>query len=1707
MSGRSCIPPLFKKELSEDNIVNIVENLFFLFFSIKESRSKKQALSILILYFKTHYNNSIVLGLKDFLVDNDFFTSDEIVDVEIETETKPNVEHDIFNGPSIRGHLDFDHQSSTQPTWLTTLKNCHKNWSLAKSVPAFSKVSKLISMLAALGLCELSHFNVDFNGVRIFSIGAYSKHVSAPDLMSALLDTVVYFAEGAYKFFETGDITTFLYTDSDAMQFEENYFKICEMSNFVRCGNLSKFENGQATEKEYDLLLVKTIESGQAILRGLSGPEKTIMSTKFEKLRKLRADFVQYRTSGQLRIAPFGLYIHGASAVGKSYVSALLMRLLLKMNDFDCSDERLMTLNPSDKFMSNAKSFVNGIFLDDVGNTKPDFCEEAFTQRMIDLINNIPYYANMAELDQKGKLALEPNVVVMTSNLMLDRLARIYSNDVMSIIRRCNIHLTVYVKPEYCIHGNQLNSEKVRNDFGSDPYPNVWEFDCFIADNTDDPKGELKKLFDERISLVEVIALLQEHSARHFKNQAVVVENSKNLGEKLELCPLCSLPTPMCKCCQFGINLPAEIKKSVDWILDHRILNVLYIFQDNQIYSKHVSTIIAFLKRKDRWEGPDTFRSFGHCSLLFALLWYLLFSVVNFVWFVSAIYFYLSSFYVFYKSKLIAISEFHGTVKYVFKSVRSQRAKKFFASCVVVAIAYKLIKRYRAFLQFQGNLLNPSAEEVDIRDKEANPWVGAYVQPVPQNLHIQCSKEQLINNVESNLCYLRLPHHPDGVAFCDIFFLKSNIAVIPQHMWHAEDMRYEVYHTQRVVANGDTAPHKRGHGILSRLHSYHIPGTDLCIVYIPGCGTWRDLTRFLPDSKIGDTHATMIYRRNEGTTVRLSTYMKKSDIVKVKNLEYSGHTYVLPIDTFCGLCMGTLISDTKPSLIAGFHLAGNGKHGASGFLTKNMVGSACSQLSKINSILLPHSDGNFPEKQCGVKLLDSTSVHQNSCVNYIPVDSVFNVYGSCPGRATYRSEVVKLPISDDITKVCGVPCLWGKPKMHPWKPFYVNLQNTSNPSLGFPAQALEWAVNDWLEPMLKLIKQKPWNKSVRPLTEVETVSGIDGQRFMNAMVGSTSIGVPLSGPKKNHMLALNPDDHPGHACPMVFDETIMTEVARLKAAYLSGERGYFILKASPKDEATKLDKDKVRIFFGCPGAALYILRQYLLSIIRFICMNPLVAECAVGINSHGPEWDQLAKHVTKYGKDRILAGDYKAYDTRMSSQLTLATYNMYVKIAEASGNYTQDDITIMKGAITDSCYPFISFNGDLISLHDLHISGTPITAVAGSGANSLMQRCAYYTVTQQENKKLEKFRDIASIQTFGDDTEGSVAKRAEHFNFISLQNFLADSGIEFTMPDKKSAPKKFLHIDETDFLKRRNVYCEELDQIMGALDKQSIFKSLHCVLKSKHVTTIQQAQMNIDGAIREIFLHGRDEYETLRAQLKEVATRNDVHGCLMLDVSYDEHMQNYKEKYYGAEPETKEVEEIFDFTFQSGTERYLSPKEYSRSRYVAKRATQRESDRKKGCIFEYEDETVKIVRRHHASNTIRGVEELPSFFAMKKNQRTTNFFDLLRIMPHKPCFYESEMTAPGHLPLGDIDLGFFVGGDREFAIFEMKKTLHKGCSAKNRRQVEAMVRHLSRYNRDATFHGFLARGTKIHHVASSGEPCKKVRKMELFLRCYSGVIL
>lgn len=118
------------------------------------------------------------------------------------------------------------------------------------------------------------------------------------------------------------------------------------------------------------------------------------------------------------------------------------------------------------------------------------------------------------------------------------------------------------------------------------------------------------------------------------------------------------------------------------------------------------------------------------------------------------------------------------------------------------------------------------------------------------------------------------------------------------------------------------------------------------------------------------------------------------------------------------------------------------------------------------------------------------------------------------------------------------------------------------------------------------------------------------------------------------------------------------------------------------------------------------------------------------------------------------------------------------------------------------------------------------------------------------------------------------------------------------MPDKESDPTEYMTDSEVDFLKRRNVYNPELDKYLAVLDEDSIFKSLHCILKSKALSNIEVSACNIDGALREWFFYGPEVYEMRREQMNQIAKRHDMsHMCRELCVPYEERFQAYCEQY------------------------------------------------------------------------------------------------------------------------------------------------------------------------------------------------------------------
>jgi hypothetical protein len=724
--------------------------------------------------------------------------------------------------------------------------------------------------------------------------------------------------------------------------------------------------------------------------------------------------------------------------------------------------------------------------------------------------------------------------------------------------------------------------------------------------------------------------------------------------------------------------------------------------------------------------------------------------------------------------------------------------------------------------------------------------------------------------------------------------LSSNVILIPNHY-------FSEFGDQLDCTFRKKNPEASGGKFVARIHvraSHLIPDSDLRVCYVPNGGSFKNLVNFFPTGEMPSIPFRLSWRKKDGDMIRAKG-MTSPGIVRTVHEFVGGMYRNLTINTFDGMCGATLISDTNGSVILGVHLGGTAGTpiGCYGSVTQQQLLTAFNALRTKEGVILSGEAGKFETTVLGVQILKSDPLHKKSALNFLPENSQVEYYGSCPGRSLTKTEVKVTPISEHITDVCGVPNIYRGPKLNPeWYGWQTCLANLAVPAHPYPHTLLEIAVKDYKEPLLEIFRSDMWRIS-KPLTDHENLCGIPGKKFMDAIKLNTSVGFPLSGPKRDHVIELEPtEEWPNNR---VLEKELMDEILRIEACYKRGERGYPIAKACKKDEI--LTKDKCRIFYGNALSLTYLIRKYYLPILRVLQMNPLVSECAVGINSHGPEWEEFHQHATKFGMDRLFGGDYGKYDQKLPSQLIFAALRILIDFAREC-DYSEEDIKVMEAMTGDIVFAYIAFNGDLIGLTEgTHISGNSLTVIINGICGSLNLRCFFYT--QYPCKSFEEravFRDSVAAMTYGDDNFGSVKTGFDKFNIKECSHFLAGYGQVYTMPDKKSELKEFLPPDEFEFLKRDSVYHPKLGVHVGALLDSSIYKSLHCFMRGKNcpLTEEHACAQNIDGALREWFNHGEEKYEQQRQLMTDVANRAGIsHMCTGLNTSYNERVADWVDTY------------------------------------------------------------------------------------------------------------------------------------------------------------------------------------------------------------------
>jgi len=1424
-------------------------------------------------------------------------------------------------------------ESENDPSWIEMMRGLTDNWKLITTNKAFEHLSTLISACVVMGFCEKEKTEFDLKGFKIILSDMKIIHAKAPDFITACVDSFMFFVETGYACYKSGSLRPLLYGGNEAQLLDEQYANIIIQWELVRNGNLMKVQG--VDESEFDANLEKLTTK----IKNMREPkivtfEQRILAQKLQKLLEIKNDYVLHKVASGVREAPFVMEFFGKSSQGKTTCAEQIVTALCRSAGLPTGDEFRCSNNPGDKYMSTWATNKHTMIIDDMANCKADFVERAPTQLLIDVCNNNPMYANMADLASKGRVFVEPKLVVVTTNKK-DLDAGTYSNCPYSIQRRANYVITVKAKDSVQLKDKDgrpkgIDPEKASN------YPQIGGFDDIwrltVEQAVEPPKLMTVAPYEvvnwngirmKDVSFQVVLNFLTEKHANHMKFQRLIVEKKRGRNHDLEKCP-------MEGCCQLKNTclkhrLHNQVGESIRRIVRSPEIEARYqrvrdfCTQENHFIRVPDALIQSGIFRRIRMtmRTPKMIKQFLLVSFInYTICLVMLMITVSrgeYKWLIGCLFCILNQ--ISLKTNVIERMEEEISNEPVILNISrdmKKRAIQVTLAATGLYAVYKFLQWYKSTKLFeQGNLMPGGMDDIEERDKEKEIWSPVTVRPLPLTpLQKTVSDQQLINVLENSQLYITMTNNKGQRTMSNAVFMESSVLLLP---WH-----YFAEHEEWHIEARKKYPDKCGGKFKARLHrdlAVQIPGKDLCIVYCAAGGSYRNLTRFIPEEEPDKFELKHVYRNGEGELEINRAMANRS------NRGYSHEYLNLTCATFKGMCGASIIAKGRGAMFAGIHVAGKtgSSHGASAMITKDEYESARETLRQLPTVLITGSGEYFRAQQMDKQvLIDQEMPHEKSPVRYMPPDSQFSYHGNVTGRVTPRSDVKETIISKIVTEVTGVENEWGPPKIYPiYEPWQKAISNAAHTGKQFPPRLLAIACQDYEEQVVEEIMKLGLNKDVKPLNRHEMLNGIEGRRFIDKLNLNTSMGFPLTGAKTNHI----EENEEGIK---TFKKYVLDELDMAEETYRRGERYFTIAKGCVKDEILPKAKGKCRIFYANSLIATLLGRKYFLPIARMLQLIPLISEMCIGVNCHGPEWEQLYQHMMKFGEDNIFGGDYSKYDQKQPTQTLLSNLRILINIAKIC-NYSNEDIQMMEAMCGDLVFLYVAMNGDLLSTSEgLFLSGTMITALLNSITNSINLRMAfYYYYPPKSFEERVKFKDAVAVGTYGDDNIGSSDPAYDKFNIIGISKFLAQYDQIYTMPDKESEMTPRLPVEQAEFLKRKNVFCPKKGISVGALSEDSIFKSLHNYVRTKNspLTEEQACATNIDGALREWANHGEDKYELRRQQMLEIATKSEIeHLCSEIHKTYDDQVEKWKCKYIykTEEPDQAQSFEMEDLECQIG---------------------------------------------------------------------------------------------------------------------------------------------------------------------------------------------
>lgn len=395
------------------------------------------------------------------------------------------------------------------------------------------------------------------------------------------------------------------------------------------------------------------------------------------------------------------------------------------------------------------------------------------------------------------------------------------------------------------------------------------------------------------------------------------------------------------------------------------------------------------------------------------------------------------------------------------------------------------------------------------------------------------------------------------------------------------------------------------------------------------------------------------------------------------------------------------------------------------------------------------------------------------------------------------------------------------------------------------------------------------------------INGADGEPYWNRLPVKTSGGFAHKGAKLKYFE--EGASVPEHNLNYHLVDDIMREIETALKRVNNGERITSVWDITFKDEpisAEKVRKNKCRLFNSASLFFSILERQAFMWTFPLFCgKHRHLFCCAIGANATGRDWTVLRNHVTKFGSDRIIAGDYSSFDKCMESSLVAAAFDIIIGMAKHLG-FSQEDIQFMSAVATEVIYPITNVSGSVVEFFGTNPSGHSLTTIINSIVNCLYIMLACNDIALQDKIDVDFdyfFEKHMSLLTYGDDNIAS--SNVDAFNHTRISIALAKYGVVYTMADKESDSMAFIDLCEASFLKRTFVVRED-KYVRAPLEEKSIIKMLTVCTVSRSISREDQCAQIVDSACREYFQYGRRTFERRREFLAKLLTDHNLWGYL-----------------------------------------------------------------------------------------------------------------------------------------------------------------------------------------------------------------------------------